>query len=345
MGDDTYRQLFQDLVAPVAILDRDLAFVDASDLYVRTVGQSREALIGRNVFLTFPTNEDNVILLRRAWTEALAGKSSVLSQLHYPIPRSGAQAGEMEDRWWTVHSGPVRAGPAPHDMLVFRVEDMTERVRLENARELVTKELQHRMLNLTTLVGVIARQSAKGHESVATFVPAFLDRLTALARSSRLLVGETWAGLEMHDLVEDTLDAFNDGDRRITWTGPRVTLAAGAAQAIAMGLHELATNAVKYGALSTDGATVSVRWSVCADDTLSFVWQEDMPRTKAETRPDGRAPDPYAVARTGFGTTMLNRLLPLQLGGQARHGFVDGGMRYHLTAPVGQFGAVGPTAL
>ena len=301
------------------------------------VGHSRDDLIGKNIFDVFPDTTHNEKILSDAWRDALNGKASVLGQIHYPIPKNdGALDDDLEDRWWAVHSGPVRSDDAPHKLIVFRVEDITERVRLENAREIVSKELQHRMVNLTTLIGVIARQSARSHDDIATFVSEFLDRLTALSRSSKLLVSDTWDGLDMHILVQDTLDVFNDGGAaRISWEGPQVALSAGAAQAIAMGLHELATNASKYGALSTPDATITIKWTVASDDTLSFIWQESGPIDISEV---GVV---KGVGRIGFGTKMLKQLLPMQMNGRAEHGIIDGGMQYRLTAPIDQFGKVG----
>lgn len=165
--DKGYRQLFHDSVAPTAILDRDFNYVDVSSIYERVLGQSREVLIGQCVFDAFPDTVEKEISLRRAWTEALAGQISTIDKLHYPIP--AAEGDGMEDRWWAVHSGPVQFGDDLSSLLVFRVEDITERVRVEQAREMVTRELQHRMLNLTTLIGVIARQSALLHEACLGF--------------------------------------------------------------------------------------------------------------------------------------------------------------------------------
>jgi len=334
MTNSPYQQFFHDVVAPMAVLDRELKFVDVSELYISVLGRSRDELLGQHIFDVFPDTTENEAILRDAWAEALNGKSSVLSHVHYPIPATDDEAGEaMEDRWWAVHSGPVRLDDAPHELLIFRVEDITERIRLENAREVVTTELQHRMLNLTTLIGVIARQSAHSHDDLETFVPAFLDRLTSLARSSQLLVNATWEGLDMHDLVADTMAVFNDGDKaKVNWNGPKVALSASAAQAIAMGLHELATNAAKYGALKNEDATVTIRWCIACDETLSFLWKEDAQsigtaKSKSE-----------AGAREGFGSKMLKQLLPLQINGRAEHGMVDGGMQYLLVAPLNQFG-------
>lgn len=340
MIEDTYRQVFHDTVAPLAILDNKLRFVDVSDVYIQMMGRTRADLIGKYLFDVFPDTTHNEKILRDAWPDALNGKPSVLAQIHYPIPKTdGVQDGEMEDRWWAVHSGPVRTGEPLHKLIVFRVEDITERVRLEKARNIVTKELQHRMVNLTTLIGVIARQSARSHDDIETFISEFLDRLTALSRSSKLLVSDIWDGLDMHSLVQDTLDAFNDGGaRRIFWEGPQVTLSASAAQAIAMGLHELATNASKYGALSTSDATITIKWAIASDDTLSFIWQENGPGGTAET---GVVKD---ADRIGFGTKMLKQLLPMQMNGRAEHGIIDGGMQYRLTAPIDQFGTLGDMA-
>lgn len=138
--------------------------------------------------------------------------------------------------------------------------------RTEHVTQLL-KEMDHRAKNILNVVQAIARQTASA--SPDEFVMRFSERIQTLAANHDLIVKSGWRGIEISDLVRVQLGHFNDViNSRITLDGPPLRLSAGAAQTLGMILHELATNAAKYGALSNDSGRVGIRWEINSEFTL-----------------------------------------------------------------------------
>jgi two-component sensor histidine kinase len=158
-------------------------------------------------------------------------------------------------------------------------------------RDLLARELQHRTKNLLSVIQAIASaslQESYGRES-------FFDRLHALAKAQDLIIEGAGRGALMRHVVRNALESFGT---RVSVDGPEVFLNPGAAQGFALVVHELATNAAKHGALSTEGGSVFVRWAIDAtttEPTISFHWQEK------------GGPVVTAPKRKGFGTVLLER--------------------------------------
>jgi two-component sensor histidine kinase len=136
------------------------------------------------------------------------------------------------------------------------VQDITERKEREERQHLLVREVNHRTKNMLSVVHAIANQTATA--TADDFVERFSERIKALAASQDLLVSSDWQGVEIKDLVRAQLAPFASLIGHIAMYGPKLRLNAATAQAIGLALHELATNAVKYGALSMDtGARIS----------------------------------------------------------------------------------------
>lgn len=159
------------------------------------------------------------------------------------------------------------------------------------------RELAHRSKNQMTVIAAMAKQTARGEEDVQHYVQNFEKRILGLARSTDLLLAHGRAGVELEELVTHQIAPFAPADAgRVTIEGESVRLNAQAAQIVGMASHELATNAVKYGAFSRDAGTLSVSWRI-AGDRLDFVWRE----TAENAAPHGD--------RKGFGTTVINSMV------------------------------------
>jgi two-component sensor histidine kinase len=161
-------------------------------------------------------------------------------------------------------------------------------------------------------VQVIARQTAApSHED---FIKRFTERIQALAANQGLLGQKPQRGADLEDLVRAQLAHFEDLiGSRIEVLGPRLRLIAGAAQAIGRTLHELATNAGKYGALSTDASRVDVSWE-CEDDVFTMSWTE-------RDGPPARPPE-----RKGFGSTVINSMTKLATDGEVQLDYAASGL-------------------
>jgi two-component sensor histidine kinase len=186
--------------------------------------------------------------------------------------------------------------------------------------ELLMGEVRHRAKNTLNLVEAIARQTATG--SPETFITRFNDRIRALASYQDLMVRSEWNGVELDELVRVQLAHLSDeiGSKIITQGVARQRLNAAAAQVIGLALNELATNAVKYGALSTAAGRVELRWEVSGGN-LDITWTE-------RDGPPVKPPD-----RQGFGTTIISELPKVTIDGEVELDFAPSGVRWRLTCP------------
>ncbi len=187
-------------------------------------------------------------------------------------------------------------------------KDADQRLRL------VMREVNHRSKNLLTVIQSIARQTAAS--SPHDFLRRFADRLEALSGSQDLLVKSEWKGVDLAELVRSQLGPYRGLlDGRIRANGPRIDLTAAAAQTIGMALHELATNAAKYGALSNDTGTVSIDWVIePAAGAFTMTWAER------------GGPPPAPPTDKGFGSTVTGRMVELGLEAKVTADFATDGL-------------------
>ena len=202
---------------------------------------------------------------------------------------------------------------------VGTLADITERKAREEKEHLLMREINHRAKNMLSVVDAIAHQTAARNPE--DFVERFSERIQALSANQDLLVRNEWNGVEVEDLVCAQLALFADLiGSRIVVRGPRLCLKAASAQAIGLALHELATNAGKYGALSTDVGGVDIRWAVDGD-TFIMSWTER----------DG--PPVYAPRRRGFGTIVMEAMAERSVGGKVDLDYAPSGLTWRLTCP------------
>ena len=227
--------------------------------------------------------------------------------------------------WFDIGVDPIRLEDDTAGV-ILTATDITALKRNEQHLRVVMRELNHRAKNLLTIVMSLARQTARGAEAPAVFLDRLQERLSSLAGAHDVLARENWKGADLPAIVAGQLkhqiQAYGD---RITVTGPPCMLAADAAPYMAMALHELGSNAVKYGALSGPDGGVDVRWRLEGPDggrTLRFTWTErGGPRVIAPETP-------------GFGSTILTSLTPRAMGGSASLVFDAEGLAWALTAPL-----------
>ncbi|MDQ1079646.1 PAS domain S-box protein [Pseudoroseomonas cervicalis] len=207
--------------------------------------------------------------------------------------------------------------------------DITARKHAEEQRLLLAREVDHRAKNVLALVQAALRLTPK--EDAAAYTAAVEGRVMALARAHTLLAQGYWTGAELRDLLEGELAAFlapaegaEPGAPRVLLEGPPVTLPPALAQGVSMVLHELATNATKHGALSREGGTVRVAWSVSEEPArLRLRWTER-----------GGPPLSGAPRRAGFGSRMLEATIGRQLGGAVRRDWRPEGLECELELPL-----------
>src|SRR6185312_13671571 len=157
--------------------------------------------------------------------------------------------------------------------------NITENRRQTEHLQILMKELQHRTNNPFTVIQAMARQTARNSNTFAEFEKQFGSRIQGLSHSNTLLIEQDWKGASLDKLIEVQLAPFVGTDTvRVETVGPPVTLAAGAVQTLGLALHELATNASKYGALSVPGGRVVLSWSFgnesSAPESFRMEWRE-----------------------------------------------------------------------
>jgi signal transduction histidine kinase/DNA-binding response OmpR family regulator len=198
------------------------------------------------------------------------------------------------EAWTSVSTAPMRDAAGDIIGAIAVVQDVGERKKAEETQRLLVAELSHRVKNTLANVQAIAQQMLRRTKDPAEFVASFSGRIQSLSRVHTMLSSTTWKGVDLRDLIRDQLLAGAVDETRVTAWGPPVHLEAQLALHAALMLHELGTNAIKYGALSTAKGTVTIGWSV-ADEVLRLRWEE-------RGGPAVRAP-----ARRGFGRTLIEQ--------------------------------------
>jgi PAS domain S-box-containing protein len=203
--------------------------------------------------------------------------------------------------------------------VVGTVADITERKQREEKVHLLMREVNHRAKNMLSVVDAIARQTAT--KNPEDFIERFSERIQALSANQDLLVRNEWNGVEVEDLVHAQLAHFGDlVGTRITVHGAKLRLKPPSAQAIGLALHELATNAGKYGALSADKGRVDISWGIVGD-TFTMSWTER----------DG--PQVYPTQRRGFGTVVMQAMAERSVDGKVDLDYAPSGVTWRLTCP------------
>jgi PAS domain S-box-containing protein len=184
------------------------------------------------------------------------------------------------------------------DLLARHTADYLERKHAEEIEDILVREIQHRSNNLLAVIQTIAHRSLSGNDSLAKAKKAFEARLQSLARVNRQLTRANWSSVDLSEIVRSELQPFSE---RIVVEGNRVSLGPKHAQNLSLALHELATNAAKYGALSNESGKVAVSWAITGygkATVLKFKWLER----------DG--PPVVAPIRHGFGSALLKATFP-----------------------------------
>lgn len=228
-------------------------------------------------------------------------------------------------RWLQVRGQPFHDGGIPVSMAGVTI-DVTERKRAEEQRALLAQELTHRVKNSMATVQSVAFQTLRNASSLEDAQETLVARIKSLSAAHDVLTRERWAGATLCEVVDEALHAFRDDARqRFLVNGPEVWLEPRLTLAFTMAFHELATNAVKYGALSNDGGRVVVDWEVVDAATspgLRLRWEEV------------GGPSVIAPSRTGFGTRLIERALATEMGGSARIEYHPRGISFLLEAPL-----------
>jgi PAS domain S-box-containing protein len=206
---------------------------------------------------------------------------------------------------------------------VLIVRDVSKQRALEEERELLRGELAHRIKNLLAIVHAVAAQSLKGSD-LASAREVFLGRLAAISEAQNMLEHGQSEKMSVRAVVRRAISPFAANEDAITLDGPDIALSAKQAFALSMAIHELATNATKYGAFSTSTGVVSVTWSISDADhsAFSLTWSEQ------------GGPRVETPSRKGFGSRMIERMLAADFDGKVDIRFQPTGVICHLQGAI-----------
>ncbi len=295
--------------------DVGIAEVDAQSRYMRvneafctTTGYSREEL--QHLTLWDITHPDHIAEDRANLERQISTKAAPAYAVEKRFIRKDRSVG-----WALISASAVHDEKGEFLYGVRVVQDISERKRAEEHQRLLINELNHRVKNTLATVQSITSQTLRSARSPEEAQAAVEARLLALSRAHDVLSRENWEGAGLREIVDEATAPFRRPEsERIVAAGPDVRLSTRVALALAMALHELATNAVKYGALSNATGTVGLRWTVDARGHLTMTWRE------------AGGPPVVAPTRRGFGTRLIERSLAQDLQGRAEVAFEPGGV-------------------
>jgi two-component sensor histidine kinase len=240
-----------------------------------------------------------------------------------PVTRHGRR----EDVWWTYSFGPIDFEGKVGGVLVV-CRDVTSEHRAREALNLINEELKHRVKNTIAVLGAVATQTFRDASSKAD-LEKYLERLAAFGRAHDLLTAANWAKAPLRDVINTALAPYGAGERRFTVSGPSLVVKSRQALALSLAIHELATNALKYGALTVASGHVSVTWRTEDDEATPkfiFIWQEL------------GGPPVSEPARVGFGSGLISRVLQDDFRGSVEVTYESTGLICRLTTPVENLG-------
>jgi two-component sensor histidine kinase len=290
----------------------------------------KSTLTGWTLIAWAPASVISRPLMDAVWSLAVGGlllAAIVVLVVYWVTLQIGRSVRGLEAEAKRLGSGqPVTARDYPISEIATvssAIEDASKRrQQAETEVRFLMRELAHRSKNQMTVIAAMAKQTARGADSVPDFVQAFEKRIFGLARSTDLLLANGVVGVDFKELVTSQIDPFMPADgERVRLEGPSTRLNMQAAQILGMAAHELATNAVKYGAFAREGGRLDVEWSRDAD-RLVLDWRETSPTA----RPPGD--------RRGFGTTVLESMVGRSLGADVERIVHPDGLEWRFSIPV-----------
>jgi two-component sensor histidine kinase len=240
----------------------------------------------------------------------------------------------LRDRYFLLSAGPLSDKSNACIGCILTLTEITDRKRTETQQNMLVAELNHRVKNILAIVQSVAWQTLSANQSPADFKQAFDGRLRALSLAHDILTQGRWGHIEFEQLVERSLAPYYGADRgpRAEWSGSDLLLPPNMVVPLSMVLHELSTNAAKYGAFSSEQGRVKIAWRT-GDGKVRFTW--------AETG----GPPVMTEIKAGFGSKLISRVVSYDLAGAADLDFAHDGFRCTLVFPVPQIAAEMPRPL
>ena len=312
-------ELYRVSPQPMALMGPDMTYIRANEGIATVNGKPLEDHIGRTIYEIVPNLSDQVVEPVR---KVFRTGEPILNQ-----EVAGFTAADPDrERQWEVDWYPIREGGEVTAVGVS-VRDVTKHHEMEMELRRVMRELQHRVKNMLSNVIALINRARREEGDHRIILDTLVKRINALATTHNLLTTQNWHSVLFEDLLKpELIDVY--GPDRITLRGPTVRLSAKAAVAFGMTIHELATNAAKYGALASPGGRLEVRWSRTDEgngEMLVVRWTET-----------GGDPDTEKPSDPGFGTQLIDSTIRASLLGTIDKHFADDGFRAVIEVPIAE---------
>ncbi|WNH52781.1 HWE histidine kinase domain-containing protein [Stenotrophomonas oahuensis] len=297
------------------VFDLQHRFIYANKALLTMWGMSWDEAIGKTC-LEIGYEPWHAAMHDREIEQVIATRQPIRGDVPFPHATLGVR---IYDYIFTPVIGP----DGQVEAIAGSTRDVTERKRHEQHQQLLINELNHRVKNTLATVQSIARQTLRSAAGLEDANAKIEERLVALASAHDILTRENWHSADIRDLAQSTMDAYGTPGQ-FQLAGDSCRLDPRRALALAMALHELGTNAAKYGALSSREGRVCLQWSstdLDGDPRIEVVWQEY------------GGPAVHEPAQRGFGSRLLERGLKHDLGGGVELAFAPDGVRCHLWMP------------
>jgi two-component system CheB/CheR fusion protein len=295
---------------PLLVLDADLRVVSANPAFYSTFQVSAGETLQRLIY-DLGNGQWNIPSLRTLLTAVLERSENFSNQ-------------EIEHTFETIGKKTMLLSGRRVDeaqLILLAIEDISERKRNEAHQNLLMHELNHRIKNALAVAQAMASQTLRNSASLEEFEITFQGRLAALAQAHGLLLKRDWTRVNLAQLIRDATQAADPA--RLILEGPKVELPPRKALSTYLALHELVTNAAKYGALSKDRGKVTVQWNLNGQDTIRLIWQES------------GGPPVALPEHEGFGADLIRLIAQHELDGNCDLRYEPQGLRCELTFPTG----------
>ncbi len=321
-SEQRFRGVFENAGTGIAIAGLDGTIHVCNEAYAATLGYSIDELKGTKAQDLFYIDDrlDVAALLG----DLAAGRSPFVELTGRSIAKSGKLV------WLQKYLSTVLDVRGKPTQIIFLETDVTAVRRAHHRQQLLMRELAHRGKNLLAVIQSIANYTLTGEAGATELRRAFQGRIQALARTYGSLTNDAFEGAPLDGIISGELETYAE---RVAVDGPIVILTAKAAQTMSLVVHELATNAAKFGALSNAGGGVSISWRILDEkggQWLQFDWQERGGPTIAPTH------------KRGFGTTIISVVAGSEFGTSPTVNYASDGFRYQLKLPLPAAGVARP---
>jgi two-component sensor histidine kinase len=237
--------------------------------------------------------------------------------------QGAANTAKGTPRYWDVQVSPILGPNGETSHLLSISTDITAEWEAQKREQFFIEELEHRAKNSFAIVLAIANQTFRG-DAHASALKAYTARVIALAEASQAAQNSNWTSMPVAEVIERALASHQTGQGKFKFSGPKMKVAPRQALSLTLAINELATNAAKYGALSSANGGVDISWSISATDSpeFAFLWREH------------GGPPVVQPVRQGFGTRLIKDFMANDFGGTVQLSYEPGGLVCELKSPL-----------